>query len=122
MEDGPVKEGFVETIGSYMKLAYRTWNKEHYVSDDVIIDDLESLSKGKLMLEEDAKLDGLTQHHRRRKSSNDRRGGRDRDDYRGGRDRENRGRRGGRRDGGGRNSYRDRDDRGGGRGGYRRRR
>ena len=52
MPDGVKKEGFVEVIASYMKLAYKTWNKEHYVSDDVVKDDLEMLSDGKLSLHE----------------------------------------------------------------------
>jgi hypothetical protein len=52
MEDGPVKEGLVEVIASYMKLAYKTWAREHYVSDDVVKDDLEFLSDGKLTLHE----------------------------------------------------------------------
>jgi hypothetical protein len=52
MPDGPKKEGFVEMIASYMKLAYKTWNKEHYVSDDVVKDDLEILSDGQLELHE----------------------------------------------------------------------
>lgn len=52
MEDGPVKDGFVSAIGSYMKLAFRTWNREHFVSDEAIIADLESYSEGKLKLAE----------------------------------------------------------------------
>lgn len=52
MEDGPKKEGFVEVIASYMKLAYKTWNREHYVSDDAVKDDLEILSDGQLALHE----------------------------------------------------------------------
>jgi hypothetical protein len=52
MPDGPKKEAFVEVIASYMKLAYKTWNREHYVSDDVIKDDLEQLSDGQLQLHE----------------------------------------------------------------------
>lgn len=52
MPEGPKKEGFVEVIASYMKLAYKTWNKEHYVSDDVVKDDLEMLSDGRLALHE----------------------------------------------------------------------
>ncbi|MFT7604125.1 MAG: hypothetical protein ACI8VT_001699, partial [Saprospiraceae bacterium] len=52
MEDGPIKDGFVSAIGSYMKLAFRTWNREHFVSDEAIIADLESFSKGKLKLAE----------------------------------------------------------------------
>lgn len=60
MEDGPVKEGFVETIASFMKLAYKNWNREHYVSDEIILEDLKSLSKGKLSVSEDKSLDSLT--------------------------------------------------------------
>lgn len=56
MEDSQKKEAFAFVIASYMKLAYRTWNKEHYVSDDVIISDLEALSKGRLSLHEDTAL------------------------------------------------------------------
>ncbi len=52
LPDGLKKEAFVEVIASYMKLAYKTWNKEHYVSDDVIKDDLERLSEGRLRLHE----------------------------------------------------------------------
>ncbi|MBX2890918.1 MAG: DUF4290 domain-containing protein [Saprospiraceae bacterium] len=52
MPEGPKKEGFVEVIASYMKLAYKTWNKEHYVSDDIVKDDLEILSDGLLELHE----------------------------------------------------------------------
>ncbi|MCB0523576.1 MAG: DUF4290 domain-containing protein [Saprospiraceae bacterium] len=52
MPDGVKKEGFVEVIASYMKLAYKTWNKEHYVSDDIVKEDLEILSNGMLELHE----------------------------------------------------------------------
>ena len=52
MPEGSKKEGFVEVIASYMKLAYKTWNREHYVSDDVVKDDLEILSEGQLELHE----------------------------------------------------------------------
>lgn len=73
MEDGPVKEGFVETIASFMKLAYKNWNREHYVSDEIILEDLKSLSKGKLSVSEDRSLDTLTsavKPKRRRPSNN----------------------------------------------------
>lgn len=53
MEEGPVKQGFVETILSYMKLSYRTWNKEHFVSDDIIISDLAVMSNNKLSVDDD---------------------------------------------------------------------
>lgn len=60
MEDGPVKLAFVEVIGSYMKLAYRTWNREHYVSDDIIKDDIVLLSNGTLHLHDDAMINNLS--------------------------------------------------------------
>lgn len=52
MPEGSKREGFVEVIASYMKLAYKTWNKEHYVSDDIVKEDLEILSNGLLSLHE----------------------------------------------------------------------
>jgi hypothetical protein len=61
MEPGPVLDGFVQVIGSYMKLAYRNWNKEHFVGDDVIKDDLAKLSDGKLILAETASVDHLVE-------------------------------------------------------------
>ncbi len=67
MEPGPKKDGFVAVIGSYMKLAYRTWNKEHYVSDDIIKADLENLSNGELSLNESVSIDNLSNANRRRK-------------------------------------------------------
>ncbi len=57
MEDGPKKDAFKETIARYMKLAYRTWNREHYVSDELIIEDLAKMSDGKLKLEGNYNLD-----------------------------------------------------------------
>ncbi len=59
MEDGPVKEGLVASIGSYMKLAYRTWNRDHYVSDDVIKADLVALSDGKLSIPGEVAIENL---------------------------------------------------------------
>lgn len=66
MESGPIKDGFVQTIGSYMKLAYKTWNREHYVNDDIIKTDLDILSNGKLSLEENSRIDGLSNAQRNR--------------------------------------------------------
>ncbi len=61
MPEGPKRDGFVATILSYMKLAYKTWNQEHYVSDDIIKGDLESLSNGQLKLDEEIAIDNLGQ-------------------------------------------------------------
>lgn len=79
MPEGPRRDGFVSTIGSYMKLAYRTWNKEHYVSDDVIKSDLKGLSKGDLTIDEDENIENLAKgssnNNNRRRSNNKRSGG-----------------------------------------------
>jgi len=50
MEDLEKQGHYAAIIGNYMKLAYRTWSIEHYVSDEVIVQDLEALSDGKLIL------------------------------------------------------------------------
>ncbi|MCE2789897.1 MAG: DUF4290 domain-containing protein [Saprospiraceae bacterium] len=60
MEDGPIKTGFVETILSYMKLSYRTWNKEHFVSDDIIISDLAVMSGNRLSVADDHTIQVVT--------------------------------------------------------------
>lgn len=67
LEDGPKKDAFAFVIASYMKLAYRTWNKEHYVSDDVIISDLEALSEGQLSVNQEMTLDQFAQQNPRPK-------------------------------------------------------
>lgn len=79
MENGPKKDAFAFVIASYMKLAYRTWNKEHFVSDDVILSDLEALSRGQLSLHEDTTLmdqaPAPPQQHQQYKSKNKQQGG-----------------------------------------------
>ena len=73
-------------IAAYMKLAYRTWNREHFVSDDVIKQDLFKMSGGKIQISEDdnrvvtAPMPSSNQHRRRkggkgRKGSGSYRGG-----------------------------------------------
>ncbi|MEO6758659.1 MAG: DUF4290 domain-containing protein [Saprospiraceae bacterium] len=74
MPEGTKKEGFVEVIASYMKLAYKTWNKEHYVSDDIVKEDLEILSDGQLALHEghdslDKLAAGAGRHEKERSAS-----------------------------------------------------
>ncbi len=60
MEDGPKKTYFISLIGSYMKMAYKTWSKDHYVTDEGILKDLKTLSKGKLTIEDETSLDVLS--------------------------------------------------------------
>lgn len=53
MEDDEKREEFVMIIAAYMKLAYRTWNREHFVSDEVIKQDLLAMSGGKIQISDD---------------------------------------------------------------------
>jgi uncharacterized protein DUF4290 len=59
MEDLEKKEIFGNAIGSYMKLAYKTWNRDHYVNDEVIKGDLKSMSENDLNLDESVQLNFL---------------------------------------------------------------
>ena len=60
LEDDPEKkEIFANAIGSYMKMAYRTWHNDQYVNDEVIKGDLKAMSKGDLDLSEEVALDFL---------------------------------------------------------------
>jgi len=66
MEDEDKRDGYFRIIGSYMKLAYKTWNREHYVSDDIIKEDLQALTEGKYTFDEDTALDILAAPVRRK--------------------------------------------------------
>lgn len=70
MEDGPKKKGFVSAIASYMKLAYKTWNRDHYVSDDIIKGDLLKLSNGDLTVADGVYLDGLSNNNNSHSNNN----------------------------------------------------
>ena len=59
MEDEEKRQEFSEVIAAYMKLAYRTWNREHYVNDEIIKNDLVKISKGKLELPVDFKIGNI---------------------------------------------------------------
>ena len=69
MEEGPKRDGFVAAIAAYMKLAYKTWNREHYVSDDVIKADLKTLSNGALVLPDEQSLENLVSNTAPRRSA-----------------------------------------------------
>ncbi|MFT6807408.1 MAG: hypothetical protein ACJA01_000628 [Saprospiraceae bacterium] len=57
MEPGEKRDEFTMIIAYYMKLAYRTWNREHFVSDEVIKQDLLKMSKGELALGSDETIE-----------------------------------------------------------------
>jgi len=53
MEEGPEKDALVRMIANYMKRLYMTWNKDS-VDDRKIFKDLEELSGGKIVLDENS--------------------------------------------------------------------
>jgi hypothetical protein len=55
MEDGDEKEYFTNLIVNQMKKSYITWNRGQ-VADEVIINDLKILSKGKLKITDGVKI------------------------------------------------------------------
>lgn len=59
MEDGPKKQEFVRIIGSYMKTAYKQWNRDHYINDESVLEDIKIITKGKLSISDDASFDYL---------------------------------------------------------------
>ena len=56
MEPGQKRDEFSQIIGSYMKMAFKNWNKEHYVSDELIKNDLLQMSKGQLAIEKNVQI------------------------------------------------------------------
>jgi hypothetical protein len=69
MEPGQKRDTFAEVVGSFMKLAYRTWHKEHYVNDEIIREDLLEMSEGKLDIKENFDIDYLVNSKTRRKQA-----------------------------------------------------
>ena len=65
MEDEEKKQEFLNLIGSYLKLAYKTWNREHYANDEMIKADLMKMAKNQIENIEDINLDLLntSQYH-----------------------------------------------------------
>jgi len=66
MEDGEMKTEFINIIASYMKLAFKTWNPDHYVNDEMIKQDLKDLSENKLSMPDDAPIDFLINSQKKR--------------------------------------------------------
>ena len=99
MKNGEEKTVFIEAIANLMKRSYLIWNRDT-VSDSVILQELEDLSKGKLKVPENFRLANTYDILAKTKGINNR------DDRAGERSRETRGRdnRGRDRNNGGRNN------------------
>ena len=85
MEDKEKQQDFAEVIANYMKMVYNIWNSDN-INDEIIKNDLDTLSKGKLSLKDSSNLDTL-RHSNRKKRTNTKSNYRDnnkRDNKRGG--------------------------------------
>jgi hypothetical protein len=69
LEDPDKKKEFMVIIGSYMKMAYKNWNREHFISDDVIKADLKAITGDSYEIPEDFQLETLSKEKKRRKYS-----------------------------------------------------
>jgi hypothetical protein len=73
MEEGPKRDMFCVVIATYMKMAYRNWNQDYIVTDEMIKQDLKSMSGGLLVLGAEVTLASVSTSHsgaRRKKRSN----------------------------------------------------
>lgn len=59
LEPSLKKDQFVALIGAYMKLAYKTWNPEHYVNDKIIMQELYEMSNKQLTFPDGYSIDML---------------------------------------------------------------
>lgn len=72
MPDSPERNDFVRIIGSYMKTAYKQWNRDHFVNDESVLEDISIITKGELSISDDQSLDYLKtsyQNNRNHKKS-----------------------------------------------------
>ena len=67
MENEEMRNWYSESIASFMKLAYRTWNREHFVSDTVIKADLEEMSDNVLTFADDFAIENLINYKNQKK-------------------------------------------------------
>lgn len=58
MPQSQEKNQLVESIGNYMKLSFKTWNKS-LINDEEVFADLDKLSKGKLIISDDIVLENI---------------------------------------------------------------
>lgn len=69
MSDPEKQAAYIEVIGAYMKMSYKSWNREN-VSDDVIREEFKKLAKGELEIPESANLDSLISPKKRKTGGN----------------------------------------------------
>jgi hypothetical protein len=77
LDDEEKRKAFALIIAVYMKTAFRNWNREHFISDDSIKEDLANMSNGELKLGDDITLEviqGTPRHLRHKNFKKDNKG------------------------------------------------
>jgi len=69
MEDPEKKAEFVRVIAAYMKLAYRTWNADANINDNIIKSDLKEISDKQLEMDPDEPINYLASSYTKPKKS-----------------------------------------------------
>lgn len=68
-DDPEMRKGLTEVILNFMKMAYRNWSNEE-VSDELIKQDLETLSQGTLVVEDDMNIEAFVKSTKASSNSN----------------------------------------------------
>lgn len=69
MEDKEKQEAYIAVIGAYMKMSYKSWNRES-VQDEVIYEEFAKLSRGELKIPEGTNLDSLISPKKKKTGGN----------------------------------------------------
>lgn len=64
MEDEEKRVAFTEVIGNFMKMTYKNWSNEE-VSNDLVKEDMKTLSRGLLVISEDMDIEAMTKGARK---------------------------------------------------------
>lgn len=69
MENPEHKDAYIGIIGAYMKMSYRTWNREN-VNDEVIFQEFKRIAQGELEIPEGMNIDSLIAPKKKKTGSN----------------------------------------------------
>lgn len=69
MEDMEKKEAFLAVIGAYMKMSYKTWNRDN-VNDEVIFEEFARMTKGEMKIPRGTDIDFLVSPNKKKISGN----------------------------------------------------
>ncbi|MCX6350694.1 MAG: DUF4290 domain-containing protein [Bacteroidetes bacterium] len=89
MEAGERKDAFLNTLGSYMKMAFRVWNDDK-APDSLVIQHIRELSGGEIELKEIAEMASHNENFQTRTSKNNQRNNKNRNNRTGGGNNNNR--------------------------------